>query len=322
MASLQLGTPSDETWFFVAVWIEPGVELGIRYNGSTSTTSSDVSPYTEASGSLSINPQSLSSAAMAVDEFGFWKRVLTSTELDDLYNGGSPTGLPGGGSLLTDLISWWNMDEASGDALDSVDGHDLTDIGTSIGSETGIVNDARSMVAGDLFASSVEADLATTSNGVTIAGWVKKHDGTANLFFANHSGLAGYWSASDNKLRVDDHPASLTFSVQPSNAAAGVAISPDIEVTSQASSFTGPITLSINNNPGGSTLTTDTNPVNATAGVSLFTNSSLNHGGTGYTLDASAPGHATVTSDPFDITGGGGSSVPVFVNHYKNQGIM
>lgn len=48
--------------------------------------------------------------------------------------------------LLTDLVSWWSMDEASGTRADSHGSHDLTDNNT-VGQTTGVVSNAASFVA-------------------------------------------------------------------------------------------------------------------------------------------------------------------------------
>lgn len=50
-----------------------------------------------------------------IDSFGIWNRLLTTPEKDYLYNGGLGQNylcLPG--SLLSGLVSWWDLDEATG----------------------------------------------------------------------------------------------------------------------------------------------------------------------------------------------------------------
>ncbi len=101
----------------------------------------------------------------------------------------------------------------------------------------------------------------------------------------------------------------LAFTVQPSNVAAGSAITPQVEVTARdalgnvATGFIGMVTVAISNNPSGGTLT-GTLSVAAVAGVAAFTNLSINNAGPAYTLSASATGPTGATSGSFDVTAG------------------
>ena len=101
-------------------------------------------------------------------------------------------------------------------------------------------------------------------------------------------------------------PTALAFSVQPTNAVAGVGIAPSVAVrvvdaygnlTPSAAS----VTLAIGTNPGGGTLS-GTLTVAAVAGVATFPGISIDKVGTGYTLAATASGLAGSTSAAFDVT--------------------
>jgi hypothetical protein len=98
----------------------------------------------------------------------------------------------------------------------------------------------------------------------------------------------------------------LVYAIQPSTTGALAAIAPQIELTALdannnvATSFTGNVTLAINNNPGSGTLGGTTTKA-AVAGLATFNNISIDNAGVGYTLDATSS-LPTVTSDPFDIT--------------------
>ncbi|HKA58962.1 MAG TPA: hypothetical protein VKD28_10140, partial [Gemmatimonadales bacterium] len=99
----------------------------------------------------------------------------------------------------------------------------------------------------------------------------------------------------------------LAFTVQPSSAVAGVAISPAVRVTAQdnfgntATGFAGTITMAIANNPAGGVLS-GTIAVAPVSGVSVFSNLMINQPGTGYTLRATATGLTLATSSAFNIT--------------------
>src|SRR6266566_2803562 len=89
--------------------------------------------------------------------------------------------------------------------------------------------------------------------------------------------------------------AKLVFTVQPSNAAAGAANTPAVQVAVQdaqgntVTTATTSITLTIGTNPASGTLA-GTKTVAAASGVATFSTLSLNMVGTGYTLTATATG--------------------------------
>lgn len=106
----------------------------------------------------------------------------------------------------------------------------------------------------------------------------------------------------------------IAFTVQPSTAPAGVALTPALQVTARdaqgniATGFTATVTVALGANPAGGTLS-GTASVAATGGVATFSDLSLDKAGSGYTLVASvvgggAGGPAAVTSAAFGITGG------------------
>jgi hypothetical protein len=76
-----------------------------------------------------VDGSSTLKALQSYDEFGFWNRVLTSTELAYLYNsslGRSYSELDA--SHKTSLISWWSMDETSGNRNDSHGSNHITSV--------------------------------------------------------------------------------------------------------------------------------------------------------------------------------------------------
>src|SRR5207248_3208001 len=103
--------------------------------------------------------------------------------------------------------------------------------------------------------------------------------------------------------------AKLVFTVQPSNAAAGAAVTPALQVGVQdaqgntVTTATTSITLAIGTNPASGILA-GTTTVAAVNGVASFANLSINTPGPGYTLIASATGLPTATSTAFSINAG------------------
>lgn len=111
----------------------------------------------------------------------------------------------------------------------------------------------------------------------------------------------------------------LRFLTEPSNAAAGVANSPAIQVEVTDGSGTRVtagsyiVTLALGANPGGASLTapgaSSTNPVTTSSGLATFFNIKLDKVGSGYTLVASTASLTSATSQPFNITHGSASQL-------------
>ncbi len=120
--------------------------------------------------------------------------------------------------------------------------------------------------------------------------------------------ILSYTKVSNNFDITADTLSKLIFSMQPSTAKAGDVILPAIKVEIQdsnnnvISSASNNITITIQNNPGGSILS-GTTSINAINGVATFTDLSLNKTGVNYTLSAQSGG-LNITSDNFNITPG------------------
>ncbi|OIR07181.1 hypothetical protein GALL_107700 [mine drainage metagenome] len=114
----------------------------------------------------------------------------------------------------------------------------------------------------------------------------------------------------------------LGFVTQPSNTAAGGAITPAVTVAIEdrygntVKTNTSTVTLAIGNNPGGGSLS-GTTSVAAVAGVATFSTLAIDKAGTGYTLAASDGALAGATSSAFNITAGAAAKL-VFVSQPSN----
>ncbi|TLY49131.1 MAG: hemagglutinin, partial [Gemmatimonadetes bacterium] len=124
------------------------------------------------------------------------------------------------------------------------------------------------------------------------------------------AGATGLTTATSSTFNVSAGGAThLAFAVQPSNAVAGAAITPAVQLTAQDAqgntdpTFTGNILVALGANPGGGTLS-GTTTVGAVNGVAAFSTLSINKTGIGYTLAASATGITGATSTTFNITSG------------------
>ena len=131
--------------------------------------------------------------------------------------------------------------------------------------------------------------------------------GTGYTLTANSGALAPATSAAFNVTA--GAPAKLVFKVQPTNVAAGAAITPAVQVSIQDAqgnivpTATNAVTIAIGTNPSGGTLS-GTTTVAAVAGVATFSTLSINKVGTGYTLGATSGVLTAATSTAFNVSPG------------------
>ena len=94
-------------------------------------------------------------------------------------------------SLLDNLISYWKLDEASGNAIDTHGTNTLTDNNT-VGSAAGKINTARDFEQSqsESFYTASNASLETGDIGFTISFWVKHETVQSIQFYVNKSGVA------------------------------------------------------------------------------------------------------------------------------------
>ena len=110
--------------------------------------------------------------------------------------------------LATDLVSYWELEEASGTRIDSHGSYDLTDINT-VGSATGIQGNSASFVKANSEQLSYPSNLAldiVANSDKTIAFWVKTAVDTG------FTGLVQRWTIDKGYLiRLSDTDGSLQF---------------------------------------------------------------------------------------------------------------
>ena len=100
-------------------------------------------------------------------------------------------------SLLTNLISYWKLDEASGNALDAHGSSPLTDT-NSVGSATGKIGNARDFEDGSLqyFEAADSAALSTGDIDFTFSGWCNLESVNAGNLL---NSLLTKWNTSGNQ---------------------------------------------------------------------------------------------------------------------------
>ncbi|HSD30953.1 MAG TPA: S8 family serine peptidase [Gemmatimonadales bacterium] len=132
--------------------------------------------------------------------------------------------------------------------------------------------------------------------------------GTGYTLEASAGGLPSSTSASFQVVQVNQFT-RLSFTVQPTDVAAGAAIAPAVAVTAldqvgnPASGYSGAVTISLGSNAVGGALSGTTTAL-AVSGVATFDELRIEKRGAGYRLRAVAAGLAPDTSDPFTVHAG------------------
>jgi len=152
------------------------------------------------------------------------------------------------------------------------------------------------------------ATTVAASGGVATFPGLKIDKAGAGYTLVASSGALAQGTSQTFSITVG--PATkLAFTVQPSNEAAGAAITPAVQVAVQdaggnlVSTATNSITIALGNNPGGGSLA-GTLSGTASGGVAQFSNLSIDKAGIDYTLQATASGLTTAVSTSFNIVAG------------------
>src|SRR5262249_21885063 len=142
------------------------------------------------------------------------------------------------------------------------------------------------------------------------AGLSIDKSGAGYTLQATATGLTATTSTAFNV--VPGAASQLVITVQPGNTTGGTVISPAVRVTARdafgntASAFTRDVTVTIQTNPGGGTLSATT-VIPAVAGVATFSTLSIDKAGSGYTISVASTGLTGATSAPFDVLVGAAS---------------
>lgn len=97
-------------------------------------------------------------------------------------------------ALIDNLVSHWKLDEVSGSRADSHGSNTLTDVNT-VGSATGLINNAAQFVLANSEVLEVASDLGITNGAISISLWVKLINEIA-------SGIWGFSIKGDSSTHV------------------------------------------------------------------------------------------------------------------------
>ncbi len=199
----------------------------------------------------------------------------------------------------------------------SVGAGQTTGVQVSVESSSGNVPDVTDMITIAIGANPSGATLSGTTTvaangGVANFSNLSINDpGTGYTLTATDQTEAGVTSATSAPFNIYGVATQLAFTTQPGGGSAGTAWTAQPVVAIEDSggrtvlNLTFPVTLTINNNPGGGTLTCTNNPVDAVAGVAMFAGCEINEPGSGYTLKASSVVGGIIFSSAFAVTAAG-----------------
>ena len=159
------------------------------------------------------------------------------------------------------------------------------------------------------------ATSVTNALGIASTNWTMGPVVGAETATATVASLAGS-PVTFTANAIASAATKLVIVAQPSNVAAGAAISPPIIVQARdatgnlVSAFSGTVALSMGTNPAGATLG-GTTSATASLGVATFSGVTLNRVGAGFTLVASAGGLSSEITAAFSVTTGPAATLTI-----------
>jgi hypothetical protein len=118
--------PSAGRWT-QAVLTYDGTTLRIYINGSLSSSASGPAITTSGTAPLEIGRETGAAFNGSISSVGFWKRAISASEVTALFNSGSGrTYASLDSSIRTNMVSWWDLSETSGNRADSFGSNTLT----------------------------------------------------------------------------------------------------------------------------------------------------------------------------------------------------
>jgi RHS repeat-associated protein len=223
-----LETITAGQWYTIVAWHDAtNNTLNIQVNNGTLSTVSYASGAMDTTYPLSIGAHSDGSSGFdgRIDEIALYKRVLTASERLWLYNNGmgrSFADLTSTNPGLTNLVSWWDMEETAGTRYDSYGGNHLTDNNT-VFYTVGLPGNAARFVPANLeFLSRVDnAALSTGDINFTLAANVYLNS-TSSLMVIVNKGLQSS-NTRDYLLYYNPSGSKFTFSVGNGTTGASIA---------------------------------------------------------------------------------------------------
>jgi hypothetical protein len=245
------GAPSTGVWYFIECGHDSvNNQTWISVNGGTRNTAAHSAGVNDAGVSFGLGRLRTSSPVLSnywdglIDSASFWKKVLSTDEVQDLYNDGHGLDYANFADpdnftkdqLLLNLVSWWPLDEFSGNAIDVHSSNTLTDTNT-VAAAAGKVNGARDFEADNSEYLTI-ADNTSLSMGnidFALAGWVYfESKGTNRALF----GKAGLNNAVSDYIVTYNSVADRIQFVVSNGSGAGSAASASANILGSPSTAT------------------------------------------------------------------------------------
>lgn len=174
VAANNLGAPVTATWYYIVAWHDASSDtINIQVNNGTADSASHTAGARDSGAAMALGAYSAGGSHWdgRIDNVGFFKRVLTSTERTALYNSGVGKDYSQlSNTEKTSLISWWDLNEGSGTRADT---HRS---GGNNGSVTGAsLTTGKYGQAYDFSGSAQYVDLGTgisQSGEMTVSAWI------------------------------------------------------------------------------------------------------------------------------------------------------
>jgi hypothetical protein len=127
--SIDMGAISTDTWYFIVLVWDGSANMKMSLNGSNFTTTGETASY-GGTADFYIGGRSDLSEYFdgTIDGAFFYDKALTQAQVTALYNSGSGVAYDNlTADQLTSLVSWWELNETSGNRSDSHGANTLTD---------------------------------------------------------------------------------------------------------------------------------------------------------------------------------------------------
>ncbi len=188
-----LGVPALSTWYHIVAWHDATAKtINIKVNNGTTDTYT-YSTGSPADGAANFNIGSYSGINQfwngRIDEIGFWRKVLSTQEITDLYNSSSADPYTNGGAYIKDarggnfstdnmgtlsqnLSAYWNLNEVTATtAYDSFGTSNGTSTGTTVAA--GKLSNARTFNGSSDYIDAGASSVFAPSGDITISAWIK-----------------------------------------------------------------------------------------------------------------------------------------------------
>lgn len=232
------GSPSTGVWHFVLAWHDSvNNTANIQVNNGTVDSSAWSDGVQSGTTDLTVGATTAISSHMdgTLQNVGFWKKVLSSQERTDLFNGGNGnTVVPHiffqkdtNDTLLTGLKAHYRLEEALGETrVDDVGGHDLKDNAT-VGQGAGIRNSAAEFVAAnsEFLSAPDHPELSAGDIDFSIACWFKVNSFSGGNQFLIFKGTSGALADMEFALNINGSDGNNSLEILIGNGASGGVLS-------------------------------------------------------------------------------------------------